>query len=80
MAHLLYAPTSTRGKFNGNPVEIIEDLIPLRDSEVTLRLPRKVKGVQLVPDGGELPFTTKDGTVTFNVPEFTAHQMVELKY
>ncbi len=80
VAHLLYAPTSTRGKFNGNPVEIIEDLIPLRDSEVTLRLPRKVKGVQLVPDGGELPFTTKDGTVTFNVPEFTAHQMVELKY
>lgn len=80
VAHLLFAVTSTRGKFRDLPVEIIEDLVPLRDTTVTLRLPRKVKSVRLVPDGGDLPFEVKDGAVTFTVPEFTAHQMVELGY
>jgi hypothetical protein len=80
VAHVLYAPTSTRGKFRDQPVEIIEDLVPLRDVRVSLRLPRKVKAVRLVPEGGELAFAAKDGAVAFNVPEFTAHQMVELAY
>ncbi len=80
VAHLLYAPTSVRGTFRGQNVEIIEDLIPLRDTRVRLRLPRKVKAVRLVPEGADLPFTTHDDGVEFTVPEFTAHQMVELGY
>lgn len=80
VTHLLYAPTSTRGKFNGQPVELIEDLVPLRDVTVTLRLPRKVKSVRLVPSGGDLAFKAAAGAVSFTVPEFTAHQMVELGY
>ncbi len=80
VTHLLYAPTSTRGKFNGQPIELIEDLVPLRDITVALRLPRKVKTVRLVPDGGALEFTQRDGLVMFTVPEFTAHQMIELAY
>lgn len=80
VAHLLYAATVTRGQFRDQPVEIIEDLIPLRDVSVTLRLPRKVKSVRLVPAGGELVFTATKDTVSFTVPEFTAHQMVELAY
>ncbi len=80
IAHLLFAVTSVRGRFNDQPIEIIEDLVPLRDSTVSLRLPRKVKSVHLVPDGEALPFQQQDGVVTFTVPEFTAHQMVELDY
>jgi SAM-dependent methyltransferase len=80
VAHLLFATTSNRGKFHGNPVEIIEDLIPLRDTQVRLRLPRKVKSVRLVPDGSVLPFTVHTAGVEFTVPEFTAHQMIELRY
>jgi|UniRef100_UPI00404B0F3B hypothetical protein len=80
VAHLLYATTSMRGSFNGNPVEIIEDLMPLRDTQVKLQLSKKVKSVKLVPEGGELEFRIEDGVVAFNVPEFTAHQMVELAY
>ncbi|MFI5356037.1 MAG: alpha-amylase [Opitutales bacterium] len=80
IAHLLFAATSNRGMFNGKPVEIIEDLIPLHDVEVALRLPRKVKSARLVPDGGELAFAQADGVVSFTVPEFTAHQMIELAY
>ena len=60
--------------------EIIEDLIPLRDTHVALRLRRKVKSVCLVPEGEALDFSQQDGVVSFTVPEFTSHQMVELAY
>jgi len=80
VAHLLYSPTSTRGKMRDLPIELIEDVIPLRDTRVALRLPRKVKTVQLVPDGEALGFTQEDGVVSFTVPEFASHQMVELAY
>jgi len=80
VAHLLYAPPSVRGTFNGKPIEIIEDLVPLREVGVSLRLPRTPKVVRLVPEGRALDFETSDGAVRFTVPEFTAHQMVELAY
>jgi hypothetical protein len=80
VAHLLFAVTSNRGSFRGQNVEIIEDLVPLRDTRVRLRLPRKVKSVRLVPDGVALPFTAQADGIEFTVPEFTAHQMVELGY
>lgn len=80
VAHLLYAPTSVRGEFNGQPVELIEDLIPLRDTDVKLRLPKNVKSAKLVPGGKDLDFSSHDGVVEFTVPEFTAHQMIELSY
>jgi hypothetical protein len=84
VAHLLYAPKSLRGASNPQGVnksmEVIEDLIPLRDVNVRFRVPRKVKTARLVPEGEALPFTQKDGMVSFTVPGFTAHAMVELGY
>jgi hypothetical protein len=80
VAHLLYSPTSVRGKFRDLNIELIEDVIPLRDTRVALRLPKKVKRVQLVPDGEALGFTQEDGVLSFTVPEFASHQMVELAY
>lgn len=80
VVHLLFAITSNRGTFRGKNVEIIEDLVPLRATQVRLRLPRRVKSVSLVPDGGSLPFVVEGDTVAFTVPEFTAHQMVALGY
>ncbi|MDB6093292.1 MAG: alpha-amylase [Verrucomicrobia bacterium] len=80
VAHLLYSPTSVRGKFRDQGIELIEDVIPLRDTRVALRLPKKVKTARLVPDGEALGFTQEDGVVSFTVPEFAAHQMVELGY
>ncbi len=78
VAHLLYSPTSTRGKMRDLPIELIEDVIPLRDTRVALRLKKKVKTVRLVPDGEALGFNQEDGVVSFTVPEFASHQMVEL--
>lgn len=84
VAHLLYAPISLRAHktFWGrdNPVEIIEELIPLRDTTVSLRIAKSITSAALVPTGIALPFLQRDDLVTFTVPEFTGHQMVALAY
>ncbi|MBB6729481.1 beta-galactosidase trimerization domain-containing protein [Cohnella zeiphila] len=73
VAHLLYASPVKRG----DGVEVIEDLVPLRNVEVTLRLPGSASDVYLAPQGTKLQFTQvgEDG-VRFVVPEFECHQMV----
>lgn len=88
--HLLFANTVNRGgamQLEGgnvsramNSVEVIEDLLPLRDTAVKLRLPRDIQRVTLEPQGAEQAFTTTDGAVEFTVEEFCCHQMVVLHY
>lgn len=84
VAHLLYAPKSVRGAAVSEGVnksmEVIEDLIPLHNTRVELRVPRRIKTARLVPAGDPLPFTQTKDLVTFTVPEFTAHAMIELGY
>jgi hypothetical protein len=87
--HLLYANTVQRGgrgvdggpTRNTTPLEVIEELVPLHDVEVSVRPGRKVNGVRLVPEGTSLAFEEDaDGGVTFSVPKLQCHQMVELAY
>ena len=84
VAHLLYAPITLRAILpiwgHPKPCEVIEELIPLRDSRVTLRLPQPVTAATLEPQGTPLAFTQEGDRVTFTVPEFTGHQMVALAY
>lgn len=84
VAHLLYAPKSVRGASHvtaiNKSMEVIEDLIPLHDTRVELRVPRRIKTARLVPSGDPLPFKQTKDLVTFTVPEFTAHAMIELSY
>ena len=86
VAHLLYAPKSLRGgaittSMGVVPgVEIIEELVPLRDVRVALRVPRAIKTVRLVPEGEAVEFAQTGDTVAFTVREFTGHQMIELGY
>jgi hypothetical protein len=61
-------------------VEIIEELLPLRDTRVSLRVPRTIKTARIVPEGEMLPFVQTGDAVAFTVREFTGHQMVELAY
>lgn len=72
--HLLFATPAKRGK----NVEVIEDLIPLHQVEVSVRRPAAPAAVRLAPDGATLPFTYADGRVTFTVPRLLCHQMVVL--
>ena len=86
VAHLLFAPKSLRGGAVATShgiapgVEIIEDLVALRDVRVALRVPRPIKTARLVPEGEAVEFTQTGDTVAFTVREFTGHQMVELAY
>jgi len=52
--------------------------VPLRDVTVKLRVSRHIRSAKRMPGGITLPFTQTNGQVSFTVPEFTAHQMVEL--
>lgn len=84
--HLLYAGTISRGGAidlsggtvagAGLTIEVIEELLPLRDVRVKLRHERPVKTVTLQPQGIGLPFTQTGDGVEFAVEEFTCHQMV----
>jgi len=76
--HLLYAEKSLRGRFGENPIEIIEDLLPVRGVEVTVAVPQKIRKASLEPQGTEIPFVAEKGVVRFTIAEFTCHQMVVL--
>jgi hypothetical protein len=69
--HLLYASPVKRGS-----VEVIEDIVPLYDVNVTLRLPMPAKRVYLAPQLENLPFALNGNEVTYRVPKLECHQMV----
>jgi hypothetical protein len=72
--HLLHYIPERRGQ----AFDVIEDVIPLFDLPVSVRLASAPKSVRLVPDGGDLAFDYAGGRVTFTVPRLDGHAMVEL--
>ncbi|MCF6174646.1 MAG: hypothetical protein L3J71_02645 [Victivallaceae bacterium] len=88
--HLLYANTINRGGVmelsGGNTeekartIEVIEELLPLHNTEVKLNLDREIKSVTLEPQGRALPYQLDNGLLTLKVDEFTCHQMIVLNY
>ena len=74
--HLLYASPVKRGQ----RVEVIEDLIPILDTEVSLALYTKPKRVYLAPQMKDIPYDYTDGILTYTVDRFTCHQMVVIDY
>ncbi|MEN1985691.1 beta-galactosidase trimerization domain-containing protein [Paenibacillus hubeiensis] len=74
--HLLYASPVRRGK----QIEVIEDIIPLYDVEVSIRTPHQVKDVYLAPQVQSIPFKWEKGSVSYTVPKLECHQMVVIDY
>jgi len=70
--HLLYAAPIARGR----GIEIIEDIVPLFDVPVSLKL--QASRVTLAPEGAELPFERVGDRIEFVVPKLELHQMVVL--
>ena len=70
--HLLYAAPIARGR----GIEVIEDIVPLHDIPVSLRL--DASRVTLAPEGAELPFERVGDRIEFTVPRLELHQMVVL--
>ena len=57
---------------------IIEEVIPVRNIGVSLKVPGKVSDVRLVLDGGALDLQEKGDRIELTVPEVGGHQMVEV--
>lgn len=72
VAHMLYAAPVTRGK----DVQIIEDLVPIYDTELEITLPSAPKKVYLAPQMTEIPYELDGNTVKLKVDKFTGHQMI----
>lgn len=84
ISHLLFAYTSIRGEGHIGesvyPMEVIEDIIPLYNVEMTVKLSEKITNVYLAPQREKIPFRQEEGRVSFVVPKVDCHQMIVLEY
>ena len=72
--HLLHYIPERRGQ----EFDVIEDVIPLYDLKISVRVEGDVKEVACAPEGEVLEFERKGGRVEFSLPRLEGHQMVVL--
>ena len=75
IVHLLYATAAKRGD-----IEVIEDILPVYDTDVKVKSDIEPKRVYLAPQNEDIEFSFKDGFVEFTVNKFECHQMVVIEY
>lgn len=76
--HLLYANPAFRGNLSGDPVQPIQDIVPLSDVAVNVEVAGTVSSVRLVPQGTAIGFAQEGDRARFTVPQLRGHQMVEI--
>lgn len=74
-AHLLYGPPMLRGR-----CQVIEDLVPLYDVPVRLRVPEKVVRVWLPLSRRRLKWQKSGGRVVVTVPVVKCHEVMVFEY
>ncbi len=72
ICHLLYASPVKRGA----GVEVIEDILPVCDTAVSVKTDKKISRVYLAPQNKELPFEYRDGRTEVKLDRFECHQMI----
>ena len=72
--HALYASPVKRGR-----VEVIEDIVPIYNTEFEIALDKKVNKVYTVPDMTILDFEQKGGRIKFTLPCFENHAVIVLE-
>ena len=81
VAHLLYASPVSRGvDGKGRGIQIIEDITPIYDMTVELKLDREIKDVYLAPQMKKVDFERKGGKICFTLDKLECHQMIVLDY
>ena len=84
IVHLLYAPISLRAMSSlwghEKPIEIIEELLPLLNTRVSVTTGKEIRRVSLASSGEELEYRQGGEEVEFIVKEFTGHEMVVLDW
>ena len=76
IVHLLYGVPVKRGL----NTEVIEDIQPLYNIQIQLKVEEKVSRIYLAPQGTDLEYQVKDGVVNIVVPEVNLHQMLVLEH
>ncbi len=71
--HALYANPIKRGE-----VQVIEDIVPLFDVPVSLKLNEKIESIKLLPSSKSIDFEIKDGRACFAIPKLDMHQMIQI--
>jgi hypothetical protein len=72
IVHLLQYCPERRTK----TLDIVEDIVPLFDVPLSLKLSKKPKRVYSAPDEEEIPFDYANGRVNLLVPEVSGHAMI----
>ncbi|MGH2350708.1 MAG: alpha-amylase family protein [Chloroflexota bacterium] len=72
IAHLLYYPSERRTP----QIDIVEDVVPLRDVLLAARPGFRPQRVYEVPSQAALPFTWDNGVVSLTLPRLNGHAMV----
>jgi hypothetical protein len=72
--HLLHYIPERRGQ----AFDIIEDIIPLFDTKISVQVPGNINSVKLVPAGETLEFSQDGNRVNFTIPKIEGHAMVEI--
>lgn len=87
--HLLYANTIKRGEEMELPaamggktksIEIIEDLLPIYDIKVGLRIKQKIVSVTLQPQNQSIDFSQSNGRINCCIERLNCHQMIVFNY
>jgi hypothetical protein len=76
VVHIIHYIPNTRAQ----RLDIVEEMIPLYDIEVSVRADINPLTATLVPSGEKIAFKVEKGRVNFTVPKVAGHQMVELKW
>ena len=73
--HLLHYIPERRGQ----EFDIVEDVIPLYDINIKIRINRKPETVKTVPEDRELTFSVEGAYLVFTVPEVNGHTMISIE-
>jgi hypothetical protein len=76
VVHLLHYIPERRGR----DFDVIEDVIPLYEVKVSVKVPQRVKAVTRVPEQETLTYDQKGDRVEFVLSELVGHQMIALEF
>ncbi len=74
--HVLFASPIKRGE----NIEVIEDMLPIYDVNVSVTLPCEVKEVYLAPQMERVDYIKEGATVKYKIQKLECHQMVVMDY
>lgn len=64
----------------GSELEIIEDVYPLYDIKLSLKLDRDITGIYAHSTRKPIPYTIVDGRIHLTIPKLVGHDMIVLDY